>query len=77
MALSCAWKADTIPYLLKYQEIQNVCYKLFQNSQKNTATLSQIQMILNRGTKTFKIMFHCAWLVLKCQLMPLLLTLKV
>lgn len=67
LALSCCTGADTIPYLVKYQEILNSVYKFFRNSPKNTATLSAIQSVIDEQDKKskekkFREVFHTRWL---------------
>ena len=53
LALSCCSGADSIPYLVKFQEILNSVYKFFHNSPKK---------ILNVHSRRFKEIFHTRWL---------------
>ncbi|XP_076365834.1 zinc finger protein 862-like [Tachypleus tridentatus] len=47
LALSCATGADSIPYLVKYQDIMNSIFKFVRYSPKNMATLTAVQSIIN------------------------------
>ncbi len=62
LALSCCSGADTIPYLVKFQDILNSVYKYFHFPTKNMATLSEIQSILHAQPKRFKRVSHTWWL---------------
>lgn len=62
LALSCSSGADSIPYLLKFQETLNSIYKFFNNSPKNMSTLSAIQSVLNSHSTRFQEVFHTRWL---------------
>ena len=62
LALSCCSAADTIPYLVKFQEILNSIDKYFHFSPKNMATLASIQSILVGSSKKVKEVFHTCWL---------------
>ncbi|XP_045215333.2 zinc finger protein 862-like [Mercenaria mercenaria] len=62
LALSCSTGADTIPYLVKFQEILNSIYKYFKYSPKNMSSLSAIQSILQGQAKRFQEVFHTRWL---------------
>ncbi|XP_076348021.1 E3 SUMO-protein ligase KIAA1586-like [Tachypleus tridentatus] len=54
--------ADSIPYLVKYQDIMNSISKFFKYSPKNMATLTAVQSIINAEEKRFKEIFHTRWL---------------
>ncbi|XP_053383125.1 E3 SUMO-protein ligase KIAA1586-like [Mercenaria mercenaria] len=62
LALSCSTGADTIPYLVKFQEILNSVFKYFHNSPKNMSTLSAIQSVLQKHSTRFQEVFHTRWL---------------
>ncbi|XP_076308476.1 zinc finger protein 862-like [Tachypleus tridentatus] len=62
LTLSCATGADSIPYLVKYQDIMNSIFKFFKYSTKNMATLTAVQSIINTEEKRFKEIFHTRWL---------------
>jgi hypothetical protein len=64
LALASGGAADTVPYLLKYQEFVNAIYKYFDNSPKNMARLDNIHKVLDESKKTtrFKQVFHTRWL---------------
>ncbi|KAG1673887.1 Zinc finger protein 862 [Nymphon striatum] len=64
LALASGQAADSVPYLLKYQEIINSIYKYFENSPKNMSRLEKIQSILNSTgvSARFKLVFHTRWL---------------
>ena len=62
LALSCCSGADTIPYLVKVQEILNSVYKYFHYSPKNIARLETIQALSSGPSSRFKQVFHTRWL---------------
>lgn len=61
LALSCCTGADSIPYLVKVQEVLNSVYKFFNRSPKNMAMLQSVQAISEGSTSSFKV-FHTRWL---------------
>ena len=64
LALASGQAADSVQYLLKYQEIVNSIYKYFENSPKNMSRLEKIQSILSStgASLRFKQVFHTRWL---------------
>ncbi|XP_053388248.1 zinc finger protein 862-like [Mercenaria mercenaria] len=62
LALSCCSGADTIPYLVKVQEILNSVYKYFHLSPKHMAMLESIQQHSQGKCLKFKEVFHTRWL---------------
>ncbi|XP_052264597.1 E3 SUMO-protein ligase KIAA1586-like isoform X2 [Dreissena polymorpha] len=62
LALSCCTGADSIPYLVKVQDILNSVYKYFHYSPKNTAMLEAVQKATSSQVSKFKEMFHTRWL---------------
>ena len=62
LALSCCTGADSIPYLVKFQEILNSVYKYFHYSPKHMSMLEAIQSITPGQSSRFKQVFHTRWL---------------
>ncbi|XP_060571778.1 E3 SUMO-protein ligase KIAA1586-like isoform X2 [Ruditapes philippinarum] len=62
LALSCCSGADSIPYLVKVQEILNSVYKYFHFSPKHMAMLESIQQHTKGNSLKFKEVFHTRWL---------------
>ncbi|XP_045211119.2 zinc finger protein 862-like [Mercenaria mercenaria] len=62
LALSCCNGADTIPYLVKVQEILNSVYKYFHLSPKHMVMLEAIQHHSQGKCLKFKEVFHTRWL---------------
>ena len=65
LALASGSAADSVPYLIKYQDIVNAIYKYFGNSPKNMSRLDKICDVMktseNHATR-FKQVFHTRWL---------------
>lgn len=53
LALASGQAADSISYLIKFQEILNKVYKYFQHSAKRTHALKEMQRVLDRAEKKF------------------------
>jgi hypothetical protein len=63
LALSSGGAADSIMYLVKFQEIVNALYKYFEYSPKHANCLKDMQVILDQKQKLkLKQIFHTRWL---------------
>lgn len=62
LALAAGNAADSVAYLVKFQEIVNSIYSYFHMSPKNTAKLKAIQSKLCQSQRKFKPVAHTRWL---------------
>ncbi|XP_070549146.1 zinc finger protein 862-like [Ptychodera flava] len=63
LALASGNAADSVKYLVKYQEIVNSIFKYFHFSPKNLRNLKSIQVVLEEeSARTLKQAFHTRWL---------------
>ena len=62
LALAAGNAADSVPYLVKFQEVVNSIYSYFHISPKNTAKLKAIQSKQCQSERKFKDDGHTRWL---------------
>ncbi|XP_053408053.1 zinc finger protein 862-like [Mercenaria mercenaria] len=73
LALASGQAADTVPYLLKFQELVNSIYRYFDNSPKNMSRLEKKSTILEESSDfvRFKQVFHTRWLSFEVSVRPI------